>query len=504
MSAVRNAVRRGFYLDSIALMRLSQAVARLEGVEEAALMMGTPANRAIMADAGVLAGEGEAAAPGDLVIAVRAVNVAAADAALAEAGRRIDQPRQGSVGAAAFWEPRTIASALKAAPDANLALISVPGAFAATEAFKALRRGLHVMIFSDNVPLADEVELKEEGRRRGLLVMGPDCGTAIIAGTPLAFANAVPPGDIGIVGASGTGIQEVTSLIARSGRGISHAIGTGGRDLKAEVGGIATLMAIDALDADPATAHIVLISKPPAPAVMTKLLKRIGQSAKPFTLCVMGQVEGKPPANARVVATLKEAAEAAAGRAFLAEEPQPKPRAAPGRLIRGLFAGGTLCAEAQQVILKAHAGGTNDAPAVVSNVPIAGAKPMTVGAARDHVLIDLGDDVYTQGRPHPMIEPAVRDQPLAEALSTRDVGVVLLDVVLGTGSHADPAGHLASRLTGRPAGGPLIVASVTGTELDAQRRSAQVKRLEETGVLVAPSAADAARLALACVEPRGA
>lgn len=504
MSAVRNAVRRGFYLDSIALMRLSQAVARLDGVEEAALMMGTPANRAIMADARVLSAEGEAAGPGDLVIAVRAETAAAADAAVAEAGRRIDQPRGAANGATAAWQPRTIASAVKVAPDANLALISVPGAFAAAEALKAMRRGLHVMIFSDNVPLAEEVELKVEGRRRGLLVMGPDCGTAIIAGTPLAFANAVPPGDIGIVGASGTGIQEVTSLIARSGRGISHALGTGGRDLKAEVGGIATLMAIDALDADPATAHIVVISKPPAPDVMATLLARIAKSAKPFTLCVMGQVEGRHPANARTVATLKDAAEAAVGRAFLAEEPQPKPRAAPGRLIRGLFAGGTLCAEAQQVILATRASGGNERTAVLSNVPIAGAAPLTGSAANAHVLIDLGDDVYTQGRPHPMIEPAVRDQPLAEALGAREVGVVLLDVVLGTGSHADPAGHLASRLMNRPARGPLIVASVTGTELDPQRRSDQVRRLEEAGVLIAPSAADAARLALACVEHRGA
>ena len=237
---------------------------------------------------------------------------------------------------------------------------------------------------------------------------------------------------------------------------------------------------------------------------MATLLARISQSAKPFTLCVMGKVEGRLPANARAVATLKEAAETSVSRPFLAEEPQPKPRAAPGRLIRGLFAGGTLCAEAQQVILGLRTGSAKGSPALRSNVPIAGASPMAMGTERAHVLIDLGDDAYTQGRPHPMIEPAVRDQSLAEALGARDVGVVLLDVVLGTGSHADPAGHLASQLMSRPAAGPLIVASVTGTELDAQRRSAQVRRLEEAGVLVAASAADAARLALACVEYRGA
>src|SRR5580704_9603583 len=97
------------------------------------------------------------------------------------------------------------------------------------------------MIFSDNVPIAEEASLKHEARERGLMVMGPDCGTAIIGGVPLAFANAVPRGDIGIIGASGTGIQEVSTLIARAGRGVRHAIGTGGRDMHAEVGGLTTL-----------------------------------------------------------------------------------------------------------------------------------------------------------------------------------------------------------------------------------------------------------------------
>ena len=252
MTVVRNEVRKGFYLDSVALMRISRAVAALPGIEEAGLMIGTPANKEILGEAGLLADSGKGAGPGDLVIGLRAKDAAVADAAMAEARRLLDEPRRAAI-AGAGWQPRTLRGAMQQLPDANLALISVPGDFAAAEARKALRRGLDVMIFSDNVPLEQEIALKREARDLGRMVMGPDCGTAIIAGTPLGFANVLARGDIGIIGASGTGIQEVSCLIANGGRGISHAIGTGGRDLSADVGGIATLMAIDLLDRDPAT-----------------------------------------------------------------------------------------------------------------------------------------------------------------------------------------------------------------------------------------------------------
>lgn len=492
MAVVLNEIRRGFYLDSVALMRISRAVAALPGVEEAGLMIATPANKEILRAAGVLGAEGEQAGPGDLVIALRARDAAAAEAAMAEARRLLDQPRRVAAGAAA-WRPRTLRGAVQQMPDANLALISVPGEFAAAEARKALRRGLNAMIFSDNVAVRDEVALKREGRDLGLLVMGPDCGTAIIGGVPLAFANSVPRGDVGIIGASGTGIQEVSCLLANAGRGISHAIGTGGRDLSAEVGGITTLMAIDLFDNDPATMHVVLISKPPAPEVAEVVLARVGRSRKPFTVCLIG---GEPtstlPANARLAGTLTEAAEGVLGRALL---PYRGPRARPtgrGRLIRGLFCGGTLCSEAQLVLRRAGL-------AVASNAPIPNAECRTSNPSA-HTLIDLGDDAFTHGRPHPMIEPALRDAPLREALADETVGVVLLDVILGWGMHADPAGELVRVLGDRPADAPVAIASVTGTEADPQVRSAQVRKLVDAGVLVAPSNAAAAALAVQCVQ----
>src|SRR5262245_21345051 len=276
-----NAVRRSFYLDSVALMRLSRQVAAMAGVEQAALMMGTPANKRILADAGLLSGEGEAATANDLILAVQAATAKAADDALAAAAAALAKPRT-TAGTTAGRNPRSLRMALAEQPGATLALISVPGDYAAGEARKELRSGLHVMLFSDNVPVAEEVALKREAKALGRLVMGPDCGTAIVDGVPLAFANRVPRGDIGVIGASGTGMQEVTCLIAQAGQGISQAIGVGGRDLSREVGALTTLAVIDLLDADSATRHIVLISKPPHPEVARAVLERVGASSKPF------------------------------------------------------------------------------------------------------------------------------------------------------------------------------------------------------------------------------
>jgi FdrA protein len=489
VTVIRNEIRKDFYLDSVALMRIARDVLALPGIEEAGLMIGTPANKRLLREARVLDDVGAQAGPGDLIIALRAKDANTAEAAITEARRLLDRPGRANSGETA-WRPRTLRGAVQQIPDANLALISVPGEFAATEARKALRCGLHTMIFSDNVPLDQEVALKREARDAGLLVMGPDCGTAIIGAVPLAFANSVPRGDVGIIGASGTGIQEVSCLIANAGRGISHAIGTGGRDLSVDVGGITTLMAVDLLDKDPATTHVVLISKPPPPEVAERVLARVGKSPKPYTVCLIGGTQCAMPANATSVGTLAEAAECAIGRKLAPYRGQLAKPAGRGRLIHGLFCGGTLCAEAQQILQTSGA-------AVASNIPIDGA--MSCGAKGDvHTLLDLGDDEFTRGRPHPMIEPAMRDAFLKEALADKRVGVVLVDVILGWGSHPDPAGELARALGSARGHGPVIVGSVTGTENDPQVRSKQVRKLKDVGVAVAPSNAAAATVALQC------
>jgi FdrA protein len=459
-------------------------------VEEAGLFIGTPANKDILREAGILGPDGDKADPGDLILALRARDEAAGKAALAEARRLLDQPSVSGSSARAS-SSRTMRAAVRAMPDANLALISIPGHFAAAEARKALGCGLHVMIFSDNVPIEEEAALKREARALGLLVMGPDCGTSIVAGLPLGFANAVPRGDIGIVGASGTGIQEVSCLIARGGGGISHAIGTGGRDLDAQIGAITTLMAIDALDADEETKHVVLISKPPAASIAKLVLDRVARSSKPFAICFLGGQDFALPANARSASTLKEAAEISLGRSLSRRQIKlPPMRSDRGKLVRGLFAGGTLCAEAQIVFGQSRL-------AVASNVPVPGAASLHE-ANGGHIMMDLGDDEFTRGRPHPMIEPGMRDGPLTEALRDPQVGIILLDIVLGYGTHSDPAGHLAGFLAGCD-GGPLVVASVVGTDADPQPRTAQIQALCQAGVLVAESGADAAALAIRAI-----
>ncbi|MEZ5825411.1 MAG: acyl-CoA synthetase FdrA [Geminicoccaceae bacterium] len=484
MAVTVNLVRKGFYLDSVGLMRMSREIAALDGVEDAALMMGTPANREIMANAGVLAAEGEAAAPGDLVLAVRARDEATAHDVLAKAGELLDRPRQAGA-ASAEWRPKSLRAALKANPSLNLALISVPGEYAAAEARKALLRGLDAMIFSDNVGIDEEVELKTLARDLGRLVMGPDCGTAIIGGVPIAFANRVPRGSIGIVGASGTGTQEVSCLIAREGSGVSHAIGTGGRDLKEQVGGITTLAAIDLLDRDPQTETIVIVSKPPAASVVETIAKRIAQSAKRFVVCFLGAGKLDLPANAVAASTLRDAALLALGKPLPTVHGTNGAAAAKGR-IEGLFAGGTLCAEAQTIFIRAGLD-------VSSNVPVPGAAgPDGAG----HRLIDLGDDEYTRGKPHPMIDPSVRDAPLEAALRNPDNAVILLDIVLGHGGHADPAGAIVDVLERHEGRRPAVIASVTGTHDDPQGLAGQLAKLQAARVDVRASNADAAEAAL--------
>lgn len=486
---VRSAIRRGFYLDSVALMRLSRAVSAMDGVKEAACMMASPRNIELLAGAGLLSDDGQRAGPDDLIIAIKAASETTARTALVAAEEMLTRPQTSTGRGAATWRPRSLRGALAANPDSNLALISVPGAFAAAEAHKALRHGLHVMIFSDNVPIDQEVALKAEARARGLLVMGPDCGTAIVNGIPLGFANRVPRGNTGIIGASGTGMQEVICLIARGGGGISQALGVGSRDLSEAVGGVSTEMAVDALDSDPASECIVLVSKPPSATVLNRLLTRLERSAKRFVACFLGAGGLAVPDNVKLTRTLKGAAEAALlkpiGEGF---DPPAQPAFRSGGDVVGLFTGGTLCAEAQLVFRRAG-------KHVISNVPVSGAAAMSGASEAGHRMIDLGADEYTQGRPHPMIDPSARDEPLSHALQSERTAAILLDVVIGHGAHHDPAGHIVPLLD-RRSERVCVVASVVGTEDDPQVRSRQMAKLEAAGVVVAPSNAQAAEYVL--------
>jgi FdrA protein len=502
-------VRKDSYHDSVLLMRISETLKRLAGVEDAVVAMGTPQNRELLAAGGYRGPELASAGPNDLVIAVKGEAGAAktVEAALDELLRAETQ------GTAEEVRPATVAAAVKAHPETNLVLISLPGEHAAREARRALALGTHVMIFSDNVAIEDEVALKREALARGLLLMGPDCGTAIINGTPLAFANAVRRGAIGVVGAAGTGIQEVTSCVHRLGGGISQAIGTGGRDLSEAVGGAMTTFAIEALAADAGTQVIVVVSKPPASEVAGKVLVALGRTDKP---CVVHFV-GDPPREAdaaRGIAFADSLAGAAETACRLTGVPgcervSPAPdekvvaglagRLRPGAKLRGLFCGGTTGQEALTLLTRAglevrsnlHAQGPLR---VHGTAPVAG-----------HAVFDLGDDVFTRGRPHPMIEPVLRNERLAVETADTEVGLLLFDLVLGYGAHPDPAGVLAAGVKAASAGPREIVAiaSVTGTPDDPQDSRAQERTLTAAGIVVAPDNRQAASLAAAVLRRVG-
>jgi len=496
-------VRPDTYRDSVELMRVAALVEKLPGVSRAALMMATPANRELLAGAGLLDAAGAAAGPNDLVVAVAAADPTAAERALGEAARLLDEQAAVAAPSGDRPAPLSIAEAVGELPHANLAIISTPGAYATAEALKALKRGLHVFIFSDNVPVADEALLKRLAAKKKLLVMGPDCGTAILDGVPLGFANAVRRGPVGLVGASGTGLQEISCLVDRLGEGCSQVIGVGGHDLDERVGGLMMQAGIGRLAADPGTRVIVLVSKPPAPAAARRVLDVARKSGKPIVVNFLG---GDPAAirgtGAIPAATLEDAARAAvalargkkASSAPLAVAPK---LAAAGRakarrfgkgqsLVRGLYSGGTLCQEAALILedLSDNGGG------------------------QKHTTVDLGDDAFTVGRPHPMIDGRLRNERILAAAGDPSTAVILLDVVLGYGAHPDPAGALVPTIEGaikaaaRGKRGLAFVASVCGTAADPQGLEHQEARLAAAGVLLAPSNAQAARLAASLVGRR--
>lgn len=497
---VWNFVRKSFYQDSVTLMRLSRAIEAVPGVHRAGTMMGTPTNRVLLKDAGLLTMDGEVASPNDLIIAVIADDREAAEAAKTAAERALTGRRL-PMGAPIPYRPRTFDAAFKALPGATLALISVPGLYAGAEALKALRAGLHVMLFSDNVPVETEIDLKRLALERGLLLMGPECGTAIINGVPLGFANAVPRGHIGIAAASGTGLQELSCLITVGGEGISQAIGVGGRDLSDEVGGMMMDQALTVLATDPATEVVCLIGKAPGPSVLRHLQEWAEHLAKPCVVHFTG-ASASGSASWQATATLEDAAQAAVALVRGAiphtiEFTVPRDEIArlvedtvrlmrpDQRFVRGVYSGGTLASEAIG-LLKAR---------------LAGVAPDVTGGSEEHRVVDLGADIFTVGRPHPMIDGTVRREWILKEGRDPSTAVLLLDVVLGYGAHADPAGEIlpaiqAVQRDAQAAGRHLaVVASVCGTDQDPQGRPAQIAALRSKGVLVMPSNAQAARLA---------
>jgi succinyl-CoA synthetase alpha subunit len=509
-------VKRNRYFDSIFLMRIAGQISGQPGVDEAAVLMGTEKNKQILADMGLLDETISSAGPNDLMVALSGEHEATIEAILSGFDDLLELTPV-DVGTPVT---RTLEAALEVNADVNLAVISVPGEYAAAEARRALERGLNVFLFSANVSLEDEVALKESAQERGLIVMGPDCGTAIVAGIGLGFANVVRRGSIGVIGASGTGLQEFTSLVHQSGMGISHALGTGGRDLSDAVGGISALAALAALEADPETQVIALVSKPPGVETLRRLVPELNRCRKPVVTCFIGHDEPLTEAESTVTTavTVDEAVLLAVD-AVTGSPAHRSDTAAPNqdelivsekdgmgptqKFVRGIFAGGTFNYQAQHLFRRAGL-------EVHSNAPIDGVLGLSdPNLSTGHTLVDMGDELFTEGRPHPMIDPTLRKERILREADDPEIAVLLLDFVLGYGAAEDPAGDLveeikeAKAMVGRRGGQLSVVASVCGTDGDPQDLAYQCETLEEAGVVLMPSSARAVEFSLALTSSRG-
>jgi FdrA protein len=486
---------KGSFQDSVTLMVLSRDLSETPDVRRVSVMMGTPANKDVFRETGLWHPQLETATPNDLCIVVDCdgSDPAIADRIAADLKDRLAQMarnrRSSGYAVARSWR-----RAQQLLPDANLALISIAGHYAAEPARQALAAGCHVMMFSDNVSYEQELELKAIARDKGLLVMGPDCGTAIVNKAPLAFANRVPSGPIAIVGASGTGIQELTSQIARLGGGITHALGLGGRDLSERIGGISALTALDMVARDPDSRVVTFVSKPPAPSVRARIFERMLQLGKPVVALFLGERPGRREfGNVHLAGSLDEAAALAVELAAVDAQAAQLPDVAGA--VCGLYTGGTLAAEAALLFAE-----TLDLQADDSH---AEGYMLRAGG---HRIIDLGDDMYTRGRPHPMIDPSLRNDMIRALADDPSIGVLLLDIVLGFGGHMDPAGQAAASVAAlraaRTDAAPIVViATVTGTATDPQDRASQIAKLEEAGIVVAESVRAAVMLAARAITP---
>ncbi|MGR5063590.1 acyl-CoA synthetase FdrA [Photobacterium sp. DNB22_13_2] len=487
-------LKKGCFQDSVSLMLISRQLTNGGDVEEVSVMMGTPANKSLLESTGLWHPLFNDATPNDICVAIRPttdsgdvseeiaqqLNDALASVAQASAGgQRLDVVRR--------WQ-----TALAKQPEANLALISVSGDYAADLADEALNHDLNVMMFSDNVSVESEVALKQKAAKKGLLVMGPDCGTAMVAGSPLAFANVLPKGPISIVGASGTGIQELASQVCLAGQGITHAIGLGGRDLSADVGGASALSALNMMENDQETEVVAFVSKPPAPEVEQTVIRAMKGMSKPVVALFLGTRQEKSrDGNVFFANSLAEAGRLAA---MLANVRQyvPECNHTAGKNILGLYTGGTLAAEA--AMLAAEQLGL-----IVDDAHNQGVMLNDGG----HLIIDLGDDHYTVGRPHPMIDPTTRTLEIEKRAVEENVGVLLLDVVIGYGATADPAAALVDAVESVKfkRQSPLhVIATVTGTQDDPQQRSKQIDTLVGAGVAVVNTLEEAVLLSEALIK----
>jgi len=501
-----NVVRRNFHRDSLQLLRLSESAKKIEGVSDAAIVMGTHTNKEILEKLGLLTKDGKLAADSDMILAVSAESASKVEKGLALIQEMVLKPPS-SKGQRYY----SVETALQALPDANLAIVSIPGEYARDVVLKVLDKGLSVQLFSDHVSVEDELELKQYARQRGLFVMGPGAGTGLLGGKAVGFANVVKKGNTGIVAAAGTGLQEVSVLLSEAGVGVSTGLGTGGGDVKDMIGGIMMLQSIDALEKDTASELILVVSKPPDSKVKAKLLEHIvNKTQKRYVTCFLGDENFQPPElggnrvkrtktlHAAVLEAIRSTegnTKAHADKQFeippsdlMARANRTAKELRPNQTyLRGLYTGGTLAYETLVILDRML-------DRVYSNAPLdSHPKLSNSNLSVENSILDLGEEEFTAGRAHPMIDPTIRQLRLVEEAKDPEVAIIMMDIMLGYGSHPDPAGAMigaiteARNITKSNGRNIPILAHVCGTEQDPQPLSQQVKKLEQAGVQVFPT-----------------
>lgn len=504
MANTKLVVRKNQYFDSVFLMGINKKLMAERGVIQSAVLMGTQSNKQLLEDIHVRSPEIDQADANDLIVAV----IAESEQFAQEALMKLDQLFENVQTEPGQIQLRTFKDGLRAKPSANLAVISVPGEFAAREAMKAMENNLNVFIFSSNVSVQDELKLKEYAREKSLLVMGPDCGTSIINGKGIGFANRVRKGSVAAIGPSGTGLQEFTCLIHHFGSGISHAIGTGTRDLKDEIGGLTTLTALEMLENDKDTGIVAIISKPVDKNTLAKLMARLDNYSKPVVACFLGASEMPSTESKQIVfvSTIDEAAEKTVSLSGDGSVPiidkldknlikhEVESYSKQQKFVRGLFAGGTFCYQSQQILLSSGID-------LYSNESLTGVKHLPdPNKSLGNALIDMGDEYFTLGKPHPMIDGTMRSLRITEEASDPETAIILLDFILGYNASNDPVGEAIESIIVARQKAELqnrhltFIASITGTEEDIQDMDLQKRMLEDAQVIIKHSNAAAAKL----------
>ncbi len=512
---IKTIIMSGTYMDSTFLMSVSKQVNGIEGVRKAVAVMGTDMNKTVLKDFGALNEETEKTGGNDLIIAVDADESVEAEAIKDFVKEIVDKKNNPPKGEAQEKTFPSLDALLESGEKPNLAIISIPGEYAAAEALNALENGMHVFIFSDNVPLEDALEKKKLGREKNQLVIGPGPRTSDIDNVSIGLMSKVRKGSIGIVAASGSGLQEVAVLAHQFGHGISQAIGTGGRDLSEQVGGSTMLHGLSLLEEDEETKVIVLVSKPPHPKTASKIYAEVKKSKKPVVIFFLGGNADEVRASGAYFAlTLEEAARMAVdlddGKTPVIENCVEKykselmPLAAEERelfigekkYLRGVFCGGTHSEEAVTLL-------QDFVPNMHSNISFGKVDLLeNSNFSLENTLVDMGDEEFTKGKPHPVMDPSILNDRLIQESEDKDVGVILFDLILGTSAvHPDPVGTIEETLRTIKEKAKAenrhicMVASICGTDIDPQGLENQTRRLENIGVNVLLSNCKAALFA---------